>query len=46
MKVDSVIMHASCLKIILINFPLMEICRVRGKLRVCPLDLLVCLIIS
>ena len=29
MKVDSVIMHASCLKTILINFPLMEICHVR-----------------
>jgi hypothetical protein len=42
MKVDSVIMHASCLKTILINFsPLMEMCHhVRGKLRVSPLYLL------
>jgi hypothetical protein len=47
MKVDSVIMHASCLETILIKFSLMEIChRARGKLRVSPLDLLVYLGIS
>jgi hypothetical protein len=46
-KVDSVIMHASCLKTILINFPLMEICRrARRKPRVSPLDLLAYLGIS
>jgi hypothetical protein len=46
-KVDSVIMHASCFKTILKNFPLMEICcRVRGKPHVSPLDLLAYLGIS
>jgi hypothetical protein len=40
-KIDSVIMHASCFKTILLSFPLMEICcHVRGKPHVSPSDLL------